>query len=1011
MSVTNYTPSMQYCRYNYSKLKDVLYLISAMYVQDIRIDEGEAYVDSISETPLKIEGFNLTFTEESSLDERYRFTKNISISVFGRADLSLFQDKFYAVLEGEDGTLWVVNTEFPSRVTYTYNLSEQQNQTTFTLQTSSNMPTLKLNATLPNTSNISCNYKVNGIESLKLLEAADVSYDTESNTIYKYTTNDFQEVEFLRNTFNYTEQFDGEDTTTTLDFDIAFDNYKSSWHYNLLEFVRNLYSAVITTKDGNDVLAGFNHGLQPNFSINSQDENIDTIGITLVEASNLGSNVVSMDSSTVVTDASTTWVYDKNYYECLGNGTAKYLVKREINKNGTYTGNIEVMDGYSFPDISPTGTFYETVTFNSPDCGSSSSCSINTNIPSYIQFNAVTCYTYSLRATCDWDISGMESYITVSPTQGVANTDYTVQVCNTESNISGQTSSFILMAGNNVRTINVMLSNDVLSPSEQRINCLAQTVTFTFDPSCPITVTSIDSRLTYQISYNQLVVQVPRNYSIIDAITWNISVTNCNGNTGSVSIIQDKTYEKWQDTSGFICDGTTSYIKQTRYTGTTTDGNFAPTGENRAGDKIKDNDDRCTNAITRFRFDGKYYCVNGNKMQVLEEEISYDNGTTWVKTGVTQLGDLVEPDSVWCDQDVTYKWEISTKWVCEGSAAPTLERWVTVDGEYVCLGTTKYTKEKKQTRADESSSWVDTGETRRGDIIIEENSTDCGYEPPSYTEQWVEDGNYVCEGTTKYAQEKRQIKYPGSNEWIDTGETRRGSRIIETNSPDCGYVPPATNKFSATYDDGSTFEVACNSVQSITTAITKTEEHDYKKMKTATVGSCVKVIGAKSFNGCEMLTSVTLPSTLTKIEESAFRLVSLLGELVIPDNVTEIGDYGVASNERLRSLTIGSGATTFGDYCFMWNTVLTSVTIPASVTNIGSNCFYNCTALTSITVNAMTPPTLKQTWNTPSQMYIGYYNFDNTNDCPIYVPASVVETYKTTEGWSKYASRIRAIGT
>jgi hypothetical protein len=67
------------------------------------------------------------------------------------------------------------------------------------------------------------------------------------------------------------------------------------------------------------------------------------------------------------------------------------------------------------------------------------------------------------------------------------------------------------------------------------------------------------------------------------------------------------------------------------------------------------------------------------------------------------------------------------------------------------------------------------------------------------------------------------------------------------------------------------------------------------------------------------------------------------------------------------------------------------------VTSIGSEAFYGCSSLTSITCEATTPPTLK--WSV----------FDDTNDCPIYVPADSVDTYKAAENWSEYAKRIQAI--
>ena len=56
--------------------------------------------------------------------------------------------------------------------------------------------------------------------------------------------------------------------------------------------------------------------------------------------------------------------------------------------------------------------------------------------------------------------------------------------------------------------------------------------------------------------------------------------------------------------------------------------------------------------------------------------------------------------------------------------------------------------------------------------------------------------------------------------------------------------------------------------------------------------------------------------------------------------------------------------------------------------------------LTSITCLASIPPTL------------GEYVFDeveDAGDCPIYVPSESVNTYKSTDGWSEYSSRIQAI--
>ena len=76
----------------------------------------------------------------------------------------------------------------------------------------------------------------------------------------------------------------------------------------------------------------------------------------------------------------------------------------------------------------------------------------------------------------------------------------------------------------------------------------------------------------------------------------------------------------------------------------------------------------------------------------------------------------------------------------------------------------------------------------------------------------------------------------------------------------------------------------------------------------------------------------------------------------------------------------------------------TNIIIPSIITTIGADAFRGCSSLTSVTINATTPPTLMNS-----------LAFDDTNDCPIYVPAQSVDTYKAASGWSSLASRIQAI--
>ena len=421
-------------------------------------------------------------------------------------------------------------------------------------------------------------------------------------------------------------------------------------------------------------------------------------------------------------------------------------------------------------------------------------------------------------------------------------------------------------------------------------------------------------------------------------------------------------------------------------------------------------------------------------------------------------------------------------------------RWVDIDisVDYVCDNYNKYYKQKKQVSYDSGATWQNVVPTEyRVGSIYEYDSSDCGY---LEIERWVTvSGDYMCSGTTKYTKERKEIIYDGGETWTATSDYRMGSTVIEYYSTDCGYVPPMNDKLRLKYSDSTTYTAPCDSSSELTTASTRPYGYNFSAITSAEIGSCVTSIGESAFTDCKSLSSITLPDTVTSIGRDAFYYCSGLTSIDFPDNLvtinnrafnscsgltsidfpdslTTISQYAFAYCFKITSLYIPSGVTSIGNTSFTrvpfsaitvnannttydsrnnCNAIIKTSTnelilgcknavIPNTVTSIGNSAFYNCSGLTSIVIpNSVTTigddafggcPQLTSVTIGSGLTSIGRYAFYYCNqvrsitcyattpptlgslalsmlnrNCIIYVPASSVAAYQSASGWNEYS--------
>jgi hypothetical protein len=228
-------------------------------------------------------------------------------------------------------------------------------------------------------------------------------------------------------------------------------------------------------------------------------------------------------------------------------------------------------------------------------------------------------------------------------------------------------------------------------------------------------------------------------------------------------------------------------------------------------------------------------------------------------------------------------------------------------------------------------------------------------------------------------------------------------------------------------------------------------------------GASVASIGNYAFTGCTALASVNFPN-MTSIGQYAFQNCSLL-ETFDGDKVTSVGNYGFTGCSKLANINLPL-ATSIGQYAFngcaashislpslksmssgaFRGSKFVSVDLP-NVTNIGNNSFRAQSYIQRLVLPKVASTASEAVRNCDALTYVdfpvctsfGTYTFNDCNNLEtlilrttskvcsmsnvnvlkltkiangegyIYVPSSMVDSYKAATNWSTYAAQIRAI--
>ena len=123
-------------------------------------------------------------------------------------------------------------------------------------------------------------------------------------------------------------------------------------------------------------------------------------------------------------------------------------------------------------------------------------------------------------------------------------------------------------------------------------------------------------------------------------------------------------------------------------------------------------------------------------------------------------------------------------------------------------------------------------------------------------------------------------------------------------------------------------------------------------MTEVSLPSTLLMINTYAFDNCRSLSSIDLPNKLWKIETNAFSECVALTRIELPDSVTTVGSSVFSTCHNLKYVKLSAGMKEIPDSMFFNMDTLNTVIIPEGITSIGDTVFRGGDGITEITIPA-----------------------------------------------------------